>query len=254
MSDDLFAEPPALPVAPSPDYKQRYVAYLDVLGFSSFVEWIDQHPENRASVHSVITKLRNTLVKNPHRGAFMFTQFSDCVVLSADRTAEGLAAVIHGALILHRNLLGDGFLLRGGIAVGNLTHTDDAIFGLGFLKAYAFDKSGSPPRIALSSDVTADIATYDPTWKWDIVVGADHVDGSPMLNTLYEMEGYGSRPPQAGDLVLDRPAAQIAQGISSMACNRTLDTRVRAKWIWFRDYWNQAVSKQGILPKSVWLE
>lgn len=203
-------------------------------------------------MYGVIAKLRNTLVKNPRRGDFMFTQFSDCIVLSADRTAEGLAAVIHGALILHRNLLADGFLLRGGVAAGNLTHTDDALFGSGFLNAYAFDKSGSPPRISLSSDVVSDIQSYDPIWQWDVVVGADHVDGTPMLNTLYEMEAYGGRPPQAGDEVLDRPAAQIANGITSMACDARRDPRVRAKWIWFRDYWNRAVSKHGVLSKSTW--
>ena len=103
-------------------YRRKYVAFLDVLGFSALVRAGDSDPAIRQLIHGIVAILRETLARNPRTG-FQFTQFSDCIVISANCNLLGLYAVFSGCRMLATNLLSHGILLRGGIAMGNMIHT-----------------------------------------------------------------------------------------------------------------------------------
>lgn len=233
---------------PEPPYGVKYVAFLDVLGFSAQVEYADQNPEGRSIIHSVIKTLRQTLAKWP-TGDFVFTQFSDCIVLSGGHSSAGLNAVLWGSSLLANNLLSRGVLLRGGITRGNITHTDDVLFGPAMIAAYRMDRTGSPPRISIAQNVIDDLSLYSNGEALRQFFRQDDYDLTHMLHILYEYESY-DQTPQVGKAVLDEPASGIARTIAFYASNSNYPPDVRAKWRWMRAYWNDAVSKRGILQRA----
>ena len=227
-------------------YRRKYVAFLDVLGFSALVRAGDSDPAIRQLIHGIVAILRETLARNPRTG-FQFTQFSDCIVISANCNLLGLYAVFSGCRMLATNLLSHGILLRGGIAMGNMIHTDSELFGMGLVAAHGFDQSGGVPRIALDQELIAEVASYGADLGFEEQVRNDPVDQTAMLHTLLEFEDYDPTR-VAGKVVLDGIAARIARQISHCASNPELGPSVTAKWKWFRDYWNRSVDPRNILP------
>lgn len=230
------------------DYHPKYVAFLDVLGFSELVRAGDADPGVRDIILGIIAVLRETLARNPRVG-FQFTQFSDCIVMSADCNAYGLHAVFGGCRMLVTNLLSHGVLLRGGIAMGNLAHTEQALFGMGLLTAHRMDTSGGAPRIALDPSILAEIADYGPDRGFEEQVRVNPQDQTPMLHTLLEFEEYDPTP-AVGKVILDGVSAGIARRIAFNAADGALPPPVRKKWAWLGAYWNQSVATQGILPAA----
>lgn len=229
-------------------YRPRYVAFVDVLGFSALVRAGDTDPAIRQLILGIVAILRETLARNPRVG-FQFTQFSDCIVMSANCNAFGLHAIFSGCRMLAMNLLSHGILLRGGIAMGNLTHTDRELFGVGLVVAHGFDKSGGSPRIALDPNIVAEISAYGADMGLEEQVRIDPADQTAMLHTLLEFEEYDPTP-AVGKVALDRVAAQIAQQISLNVSGSMFPDAVAAKWQWFRDYWNRSVATKQLLAAA----
>jgi hypothetical protein len=71
------------------EYEERYVAFLDLLGFKRQVEIAESDPTERNKVHEILVLVRDTLGENPYL-SFRRNYFSDCIVLSIKRTPEGL--------------------------------------------------------------------------------------------------------------------------------------------------------------------
>jgi hypothetical protein len=112
--------------APAPpeagyDYPEKYVAFLDILGFSDLVERADQDPGLRKGLAEVLHILQTTCGSNPVTGTRV-TQFSDSLVITAHRTEQGLCSIVHRCEWLTINLIQYAVLLRGGVAVGRVSH------------------------------------------------------------------------------------------------------------------------------------
>jgi hypothetical protein len=134
-------------------YIEKYVGFIDMLGFRNFVQSADASAEKREALAKVIGIFRTTIGAHETFGTRV-TQFSDSLVVSSDRSEPGLYAVLSGCTWLALNLVQYAVLIRGGIAIGGITHEADVLFGMGINRAHAFDKSGLPPRIASHSTKT----------------------------------------------------------------------------------------------------
>lgn len=229
------------------DYERRVVAFFDILGFSKLVEMADD-PKWRTAIEGVLQTLRSTLAPNEAH-SLRLTQFSDCIVVSAPVEPYGVNLVMHGATLLAGNLLDHMVLLRGGIAVGNLIHTDDVLFGPGLLRAYGKDTSGGPPRIAIDQSLKEEIAGWHNDFGLEALMRTDPYDLTIMLHTLHSYEIYTTEP-QVGKVVLDRAAAHLAEQIAWQCYRANHQPPVRAKWLWLERYWNEAVSTNGILSTT----
>lgn len=238
-------EPPG---HPEREHDLRAVAFLDVLGFADLVTKADEDEAQREVILIIIRTLRETLAKNPRVG-LEFTQFSDSIVISANLNLYGIHAVFSACRMLVVNLIQRGILLRGGIAAGNLTHTEDVLFGVGLLLAYRCDARSAPPRIAIHSSMKEVVDDYAAEFRLRAQIGRDHWDLSPMLETLSEFAAYDAvaRPGQA---CWDGPAEAIVRHIDRHSRDPRLAPEVRAKWRWMRDYWNRSVTGRGILAAA----
>jgi hypothetical protein len=146
------------------EYEDRVIAFIDILGFSELVRSSANNPQT-------LRRLSQALLISPqladdlpataaeHSAARIHT-FSDFVVVSHERTPQGLSAVIYLSWQISKDWLSKGFLPRGGIAVGKLIHrthngnTSAApmVFGPAFLDAYGVESGiANVARIAFHS-------------------------------------------------------------------------------------------------------
>lgn len=226
-------------------YPEKYVAFVDMLGFRKLVELADSSGERRRALAETVRVFRTTIGAHGKLGTRV-THFSDCLIVSADRSEQGLYMVLSGCAWLALNLVQYPVLLRGGIAIGGITHEPDILFGLGVNRAYAFERSGLPPRIGLDQEVVSDIGRSATLSKCNFAT-EDHLSGEPMLHFFQQIEGYEAKP-LPGAISWDRHAADIA-GIIRRYLGSDQPEDVRAKYVWLGEYWNRAVARINILPR-----
>lgn len=99
------------------EYRERYVAFLDLLGFKVLVEHAETDQIERERLTEALDRLRRTLCNNPAIG-MRFTYFSDCIIVTAERSPRGLWELLTSLSTLTCNLLQHNVLVRGGMTLG----------------------------------------------------------------------------------------------------------------------------------------
>lgn len=230
-------------------YGQRYVALLDVLGFSALVEQADQQLVLRDFIRETIRSIRTAIPADIDHSGFRSAQFSDTIVLSARRDPAGLLTIFSGCTILSDKLLERSLLMRGGIAAGPFQHDSDLMFGPALLLAHRHDRPGGPPHIALDETVLRDMNTVLAELPFARFRAADPWDLSPMLHTLRKFSDYRG-PSGPRDQRLEKVAIEHAALIARRAEDMRRPAAVRAKWRWLQDYWNRSVDERSHLARS----
>lgn len=164
--------PPASPVPTSgqgggtaavqPDYSERVVAFIDILGFAALVHQLGSDPSLHAKLHQALAQIRvhksSSLQPNRVQTNLEVSVFSDSIVLSSE--ANGLDNVVWSAVHLQSNLLALGILVRGGISCGRTIHANDVLYGEGMLQAYYLEsKAAVYPRIILDPKLIESVET-----------------------------------------------------------------------------------------------
>jgi hypothetical protein len=132
----------------NPIYKRRVVVFYDFLGWQSHIDEAGLAPANLGRLRRMILRHSRMLgVKTDLE--IRSSTFSDNVVITqapGDKTQmlmQHLVNVQLGSALV-------GFLVRGGITVGNVVHDDESVFGPGLNRAYQLEKVDAKfPRIVL---------------------------------------------------------------------------------------------------------
>ncbi|WP_394537683.1 hypothetical protein PRJ39_16465 [Lysobacter enzymogenes] len=121
-------------------YEKRMVLFLDFLGFKEIVKATAENPAEVARVVKAIDRLKAIGKDTQLYQSQRMTQFSDCVVVSyrCDERSAAFELVSEIAFALV-DLVEQGFLVRGGVAVGDLVHTDEYLFGPAMNEAYELE-------------------------------------------------------------------------------------------------------------------
>ena len=110
----------------------------------------------------MITKLSNLIEEsielfndlNPAND-FQFTQFSDSFVLSCRsfNLNDSMVFMIYLQDLIHL-FLTESILLRGGITIGKVVHTENVLMGTGMIRAYELESQFAKyPRIIIDNDL-----------------------------------------------------------------------------------------------------
>jgi hypothetical protein len=82
------------------------------------------------------------------------TTFSDNVVISANKPKKSLPRFLSMAVGLQLATTMQGFLMRGGITMGNIVHDKRAVFGPALNRAYELEsKIAKYPRVIFDPDI-----------------------------------------------------------------------------------------------------
>ena len=128
-------------------FEKRAVAFLDVLGFTSLIKDAEKYPAALSKFNGLQATIEHHVrfdndsigpgVPKSAHPRYLF--ISDSIIISAPLDTDGydgLAIVGLKSLQIAQNLLESGFLMRGALAVGNVLHEKQNIFGTGYISAY----------------------------------------------------------------------------------------------------------------------
>jgi len=140
----------------------RFVAFMDVLGFSKIVLDTDR----ASAIMEELETVRNDtlmMAKEEELKELQITWFSDSIVITY--LAEDITDLYILLSIIQEiqfKLIIRGVLLRGGIARGECYHKNNIIVGKGMIEAYTLEsKFANTPRIILSEQIKKFISKQD---------------------------------------------------------------------------------------------
>lgn len=151
-------------------FENRAVAFIDILGFRSLVYDAEANSTAATDLANLVGLLsgaipnfnRNVAHTVPVHLIPAHNYFSDSIILSAPLTDQsnaayrGIEVVAMRVMQLTHYFLANGYLLRGGLAVGAVWHQKNNIVGPAFQDAYLTEQCATEPCVELHhSAVTA---------------------------------------------------------------------------------------------------
>jgi hypothetical protein len=243
-------------------YDDRYVAFVDILGFSEIVRKIehDPTPTRTDALVKALTEIGSHHSSINEGDDFQFQSFSDSIVMSSTIANSGLLHILHSISNLSIRLLsiGGGLLTRGAIAKGRLYHDQSIIFGPALLDAYRIETNIAKfPRVVLSREVYADFRQLASGLKVPQVLLAE--DGPPYLHIFAPLAILNDAAPTIEFLnteeVLQAQACERA--IQNLLDDSIHEPKHYEKLRWLAIYWNSFVARAAgyalkpiVLPSS----
>lgn len=225
------------------EYRQRYVAFLDMLGFKALVEDAEVNGKARDRLSDSLSLLRETLCNDPAID-MTFTYCSDCIIITTECSQRGLWELLRSVCTLTCNLLQNDVLVRGVLTLGGVLHNAQFIYGTAVNRATLLEKDheNGPkgPLVLLSPEVHENARAYgQPFLSW---LEADGL-GRYFVHYLRGYAEYHDTPALPGKVVLDDDAARVIHFISRRLVEHTGSALEKAQW--FQAYWNRTVAKPG---------
>jgi hypothetical protein len=179
-------------------YEDRITIFIDILGFRNIVEKTKSDIKYSQEIFSVLDSMSSSQIKNElfgelnvngqdskeeektrllqseisHRliqkSSIKVTHFSDSIVLSIglENDMYAMSMIEYVSRLIYRLWKDFKILIRGGIAVGKLSHVDKGpLFGPAMVKAYDIETNlANYPRIILDNNAYQ-IITNSPSYK-----------------------------------------------------------------------------------------
>lgn len=229
------------------DYEDRLIIYIDILGFSSFVNYTSETRVNSSDKIMRINNLLNMIKKFFADDKIIIsksrqvTSFSDLIVVSISLSEiDNIDLEIAEFYYLLMNSFFKGFLLRGSIVYGKLVHTNNIIFGPGLIDAYNKERSiAKYPRIIIDEVIVSDLLDLETKSKLpkscrDFI--SRDFDGLYYIDLFHSLREYVNS------------FWEYTQIIKS-TCNILLDMidnpTIKEKYIWLRDKFVAHINKHS---------
>lgn len=236
------------------EYEDRYVAFVDILGFANIVEASRRAPEHIGRLHRALSQLSNR-AQEGRSGAHAVeaSSFSDTVVVSAPISVEGLLVIFDAVSGFTADLLSMNMLLRGAVVKGKLLHSERAIFGPALVHAYHLESTVSfHPRVMVDNSVLNDIDEFskDDRYKTKLAefVVTDHHD-------VAYLSPFAAWRDHAELLQADTERLIALQAIIAGGLLGTKMTpAICEKYKWLARKLNGFVTRRGIQDKIAFIE
>jgi hypothetical protein len=141
-------------------FEERFVVFLDILGFSSMVSAAAKDPygESARQVETALTIIENMKLiegdrvdQNSSIVGYRSHIFSDCIVMSVPESKEAVSKLFIELAKLTVNLMAIGVWIRGGMSSGKISRKATTPWGPAIVEAYRIESElAENPRIALS--------------------------------------------------------------------------------------------------------
>lgn len=225
------------------EYRERYVVFLDLLGFKVLVENAEVDQETRNRLGESLDRLRETLC-NDAAIDMRFTYFSDCIVITAERSQPGLWELLKSVRTLTCNLLQNDVLVRGGMTLGGVFHDQQFVYGTAVSRAAVIERDhergARAPLVLLGPEVYEDAKAYGQPFLNEL---EEDAPGRYFIHYLRGYSEYHATPRLPGKQVLDDDAGRIVHFISRRLMEHTGSALEKAQWL--QSYWNRTVARPG---------
>lgn len=231
-------------------YSNRYVAFLDILGFKNLIGLScgDAPPisvdeicaildlPDPAKEEQIILGRIGDISNSDHQS----TAFSDSILVTTDATEQGLIHILHHVAKIGFYLAKLGVLYRGGITRGLAYHDEQHAFGPAIIEAYNIEQNAIFPRVLLSNTVVeAGNAADEPVNSiFKRLVHTDSDEGV-FVNYLRVLRMAADADSAIPNDLLELQN-HIRNNIKKQFQRFEAGTKERVKWAWFRSYFDWA--------------
>ena len=249
-------------------FQNRFVAFVDVLGFRNLVERMSHEDRIFATVRDALKVLdRQALGFQQYRRErrskrqelrrkggvsvvgetnLQMTAFSDCFVLSEVSPAWHVLAAVQS---LGARFLAEGILTRGAVVLGKAYHNGRVLFGPGIIEAYELEsRVAKYPRILVTDAVREAVWGYhEGLWKSRLLTR--DADGCWYVNLL--VPSFSSWAPLSGpDSPTDTRAhlKQVHRSLTAAWQSAQGNTENMSKVWWLIHQFNKVAEKDGLEP------
>jgi hypothetical protein len=228
-------------------YKERAVAFMDILGMRSIISRINSDDAIRINLHGVLNLIkqqeRYSKINANDLSDMQVSVFSDCIAISI--SPEKISSLICVCSNLQDRILHLGFAVRGGITVGRTIHADGLLYGEGIVRAHEIESiQAKNPRILLDENLEA---------RYPILISSEYLDWdddsrrivTPMVDTPFwgnaaelAAEGYDPR-----ELFMSEVRRHLVRNLVESNGKNFYE-----KWIWLADRFNQSIRDRRCFP------
>lgn len=234
-------------------YNDRFVAFLDILGFKNLIDKTSQNEKEFNRVLKVL-KYTSAVQKDNYEGFLAqneitkeVTVFSDSIVISysADLSIGGaLFNILNDLVFICNELLAENIFVRGGVSYGEMYHKNNICFGPAMIRAYLMEeKEAIYPRIiidknAIEADIMRPGECNTAEEEADYIRGLLNKDneGIYYLNFLSQSNEFNDF--ETYETFIYKIRSYL---ISHYATN--YPPKVKEKYIWFIRYFNKTIKK-----------
>lgn len=203
----------------------HFLAFIDILGFSSMVEADCNGPQEEISFLPKLLALHDqTALDIPDGNGVTFSQFSDSVIVAQRYTLNTFSAFARHVMKYQRSLFFAGVLCRGGLSYGKHYEKENFVFSEALIKAYRIENERAKyPRIVIDDDLLDLLSPVDGIPESTITKEAD---GASFLDYLRDCDREDGL----------RAVNELTEGWE------TKPLRVREKLGWLREYFSFSFS------------
>lgn len=247
-------------------FENRYLAFVDILGFRSVVERMPKESRLFFTIRDALKSLdRQAMQFQKYRSArnskrrkllrsgrvplfwdtdLQMTAFSDCYVISETSPAWHVLAAVQA---LGAHLLAEGVLTRGAVVQGKVYHRGRVLFGPAVIEAYELEKEVAKyPRILVTD------AVREATWGYHQGVCRSRlfrqdVDGCWFVNVLAPpLSRWGALTPAASHKDLQEFLRQVRHSLKGHVEQSERNLAHRSKVSWLVHQFNAVAKKEGL--------
>jgi hypothetical protein len=147
----------------NPSYERRVVAFYDVLGWRAKIAEAGTDPTEIGELRRIIlgsTRITRLSAEDFSESDIRTSSFSDNIVVSMPVSQLSLYRLLGSVGCLVLAAAANGFLVRGGVTIGDLVHDSECVFGPALNRAYELESTiAKLPRVVIDEVVLADVET-----------------------------------------------------------------------------------------------
>ncbi len=229
-------------------FEKRAVAFIDLLGFKSVVNDAHKDMKNLSELiellSTAVPSLDGSVDKSvPKELIPRHLYISDSIILSTPLSSSlmanyrGLSILVMRVIQLTHIFLSKGYLIRGGISIGDVFHTDSNIVGTAYQEAYSIESQMSEPCVKLSS-LAMD---YWYRTEDDGNTMCMDYEGLFMVNGLHDYY-IQDKSHGAAKHAFEKYSELVEKNL-----NENHPESVKNKWLWFKMYLESELQKNPFI-------
>ncbi len=241
-----IARKPYFNINEEPCLEQSVIVVADILGFSKKME----EAFNEGNQQNLLIKIHNSLSKalrnvhDPSGAKWYMKLYSDNLIvgyrfLDSGKGAFEIPQACHNIGHFQREMISNGFLIRGGIAIGSIHMSENMIFGQILEELKKAEDTANYPRVVLLDSAMNYLNTRPDIMNNDDILWKDVCDGVKFINYLYQL---GVK----NDIQREKEVQNHKQYIESGLVTYKSDGKVLQKYKWLANYHNRFCQRSGI--------
>lgn len=233
-------------------YENRFIVFLDILGFKELVKKTTQDESNFETISKVLNYISEVRNENYHGFLAQYdtikkevSVFSDSIVISyPGDTRGGLFFLLMDLVFICLQLNFNGIFVRGGVTFGSLYHKRNVCFGPAMIAAYEMEqKFAITPRIIVDTLAITN-GLKSPGYANSFEEEADYIGG---LLKQDEDDNWFYLDYLSQREELDFPEEypyflnEIKSSIIKNLIEAKDDTNIYSKYVWYAKYYNRTI-------------